>query len=91
MGFAGGQKRKAILDLLAKNADFQSRKDPLLVIYSSELVGRPLPNLQHNAGRCRASSRKIHADCPHEFFRAVPKHRPTEHLVSDGYLVEPHL
>ncbi len=46
-----------------RHADFQSRVGSPEALYFKELPGRPLPNLQHNAGRCRASSRKIHAAC----------------------------
>jgi uncharacterized membrane protein YsdA (DUF1294 family)/cold shock CspA family protein len=44
-----------------RHADFQSRAGSPEALYFNELPGRPLPKLQHNAGRCRASSRKIHA------------------------------
>ena len=40
---------------------FQSRAGPSEPLYFNKLPGRPLPNLHNNAGRCRASSRKIHA------------------------------
>ena len=47
-----------------RHADFQSRVGSPEALYFKELPGRPLPNLQHNAGRCIASSRKSHAPVP---------------------------
>ena len=44
-----------------RHADFQSRVGSLKALYFKELPGRPLPNLQHSAGPCTASSRKTHA------------------------------
>ena len=48
---------------LCPHADFQSRVGSPEALYFKELPGRPLPNMQHNAQRCRASSRNIHASC----------------------------
>ena len=44
-----------------RHADFQSGVGVLLALYFNKLAGRPLPKLHHDAGPCRASSRKIHA------------------------------
>ena len=48
-------------ELNCRHADFQSLVGSPEALYFNELPGRPLPNLQHNAGRCRTSSRKIPA------------------------------
>ncbi len=44
-----------------RHADFESGVRRLLTLYFNTLPGRPLPNLQDNAGLCTASSRKTHA------------------------------
>ncbi len=44
-----------------RHTDSQSGAGRPPALYFNKLPGRPLPSLQHNAGRCRASSRKIHA------------------------------
>jgi len=44
-----------------RHADFQSRVGPSTALIFKELLGRPLPNLQYDAGLCTASSRKTHA------------------------------
>ena len=48
-------------DFAPPTRGFSVRVGTLEAMYFNELPGRPLPNLQDNAGRCRASSRKTHA------------------------------
>ncbi len=44
-----------------RHTDSQSGAGRPPALYFNKLPGRPLPNLQDNAGLCTASSRKIHA------------------------------
>ena len=55
------RKHRSCESIYHRHADFQSRGGSPEALYFKELPGRPLPNLHDNAGRCRASSRKIHA------------------------------
>ena len=59
-----------------RHADFQSRAGSPEALCFNELPGRPLPSLQHNAGRCGASSRKTHAKSS-----ALPFGTPVRSLV----------
>jgi len=53
--------RRSAPRLNHRHADFQSRVGSPEALYFKELPGRPLPNLQYNAGLCTADSRKTHA------------------------------
>ena len=51
----------AILEIIDRHADFQSRIGSPEARYFNELPGRPLLYLHHCAQRCTADTRKIHA------------------------------